>query len=165
MQQKLMRMSLITQSRGCVLLVIEDLKNFPKKLLKNKDITFYKAFCPEFIKPGEEEYPELKVRTDIEVLAITKEDAVAELIRNGYPENDFLEKEIIFVEVTLFTDELKKIELIDSGEPFFENGTFPITLKTKKYLLDVSNQRLTNFKVDIGENERKIVSEITLMKI
>lgn len=144
-------------------MTILDVKGFPAKLLKNKDITFYKAFCPSYIKTKDNGYPELTVRKDVDMLAITKEDAIAALIRDADIETDFLGKEIVFVEVTMFTDELKTSDLVDFGEPTFVDGLIPITLKTKKYLINVSSKRLTEYKVDIGENEKKIISGITLI--
>lgn len=146
-------------------MTILDVKGFPAKLLKTKDITFYKAFCPTYIKTKDNEYPELTVRKDVDMLAITKEDAVAALIREADIETNFLGEEIVFVEVTLFTDELKTTDLVDFGEPTFVDGLIPITLKTKKYLLNVSNKRLSEYKIDVEENEKKIISGIILTDI
>lgn len=144
-------------------MTILDVKGFPAKLLKDKDITLYKAFCPMYIKTAEDGYPELTIRKDIDILAITKEDAVAALIQEADVDTNFLGEEIVFVEVTFFTDELKKSDLVDFGEPTFVDGKIPITIKTKKYIINVSSKRLTEYKIDIGENEKKIISGITLV--
>ena len=63
---------------------INEVEGFPKELLKGKTVPLYKAF---FFTNSEEE---MKINTSIDMLAISKEDALVELINQSPLEDTIL---------------------------------------------------------------------------
>jgi len=153
---------------------ITDIKDFPSKLLKNKKITFYKAFFMKPLKDGVVD--EMKIRTDVDLLAVSEEDAVADLIRNTNisdlmkdafsslenDENSFNGQIVSIATFTMDTETLKSMDLLDEGDPNFHNGLLTITLNGKPFDIDVYDKRLVSYKMNIDENEIKIITGLVL---
>lgn len=147
---------------------INEVENFPKALLKKKEIPLYKAFI---LRDPEEE---MKINVNIDLLSLTMESAISRLI-NELPTdiiaNEFFNPEnlsngitISFAIITLDKDDLLTKDLVDKGDVYFQNEAISITLKDKIYKVDVVDKILTNITIDIDDKtEERICSNIELM--
>ena len=95
---------------------ISDVEKFPKELLKKKYVPVYKAFI---IHEPEEC---MNVDSTIDILAITKEAAVASLV-NTLPLDEIMElkgKVISFAIFRLLKEDFIKKPVVDHGDIYFE---------------------------------------------
>lgn len=146
---------------------IKEVRGFPKELLKGKTVPLYKAFL---FSDSEDE---MKINTSIDLLAISKESALEELINSSSFENGLIEDlldstfnghTISFAVIKLDKDDLLEKDLVDEGDVFFENGLISISLKDKKFKVDVVDNILKHIVITIDEKtKRKICSEIELI--
>lgn len=145
---------------------INEVKGIPKELLKGKTVPLYKAFV---LTNSEDE---MKINTSIDLLAISKEDAVQELINNIEMGElyqslmDLSNKTIIsFAIIKIDKDDLLTKDLVDEGDPYFENGILSITLKDKKFKVDVVDNILQNIVINVDDKtQRKICTNIELIE-
>ena len=141
---------------------INEVQGFPKELLKHKTVPLYKAFL---FTDSEEE---MKINTSIDLLAISKEAAL-EVLVNESPIEDILSntltgKVVSFAVIKLDKDDLLTKDLVDAGDVFFENGVLSVTLKDKKFKIDVEDHILKDLVISIDENtHRKICTETELI--
>ena len=141
---------------------INEVEGFPKELLKGKTVPLYKAF---FFTNSEEE---MKINTSIDMLAISKEDALVELINQSPLEDTILStwsgNTISFAIIKLDKADLLTKELVDEGDVFFENGIISVTLRDKIYKVDVVDHILKNISIQIDDKtQRRICSDIELL--
>ena len=141
---------------------INEVEGFPKELLKGKTVPLYKAFC--FTNSEEE----MKINTSIDMLAISKEDALVELINQSPLEDTILStwsgNTISFAVIKLDKADLITKDLVDEGDIFFENGIISVTLRDKIYKVDVVDHILKNISIQIDDKtQRRICSDIELL--
>ena len=141
---------------------INEVEGFPKELLKGKTVPLYKAF---FFTNSEEE---MKINTSIDMLAISKEDALVELINQSPLEDTILStwsgNTISFAVIKLDKADLLTKDLVDEGDVFFENGIISVTLRDKLYKVDVVDYILRNVSIQIDDKtQRRICSDIELV--
>ena len=141
---------------------INEVEGFPKELLKGKTVPLYKAF---FFTNSEEE---MKINTSIDMLAISKEDALVELINQSPLEDTILStwsgNTISFAVIKLDKADLLTKDLVDEGDVFFENGIISVTLRDKIYKVDVVDHILKNISIQIDDKtQRRICSDIELL--
>lgn len=141
---------------------INEVEGFPKELLKGKTVPLYKAF---FFTNSEEE---MKINTSIDMLAISKEDALVELINQSPLEDTILStwsgNTISFAVIKLDKADLLTKDLVDEGDIFFENGIISVTLRDKIYKVDVVDHILKNISIQIDDKtQRRICSDIELL--
>ena len=143
-------------------MTITDVKGFPKELLKKKYVPLYKAFIVV------DEEMVMNVNCDIDVLAISKEAAVASLI-NELPleeANDIRGKVISFAIFKLLKEDFVTKPVVDAGDIFFENDILSITLRHKIYEIDVCDTRIDEVTIDIDpRTEYRICSNIKLIDV
>lgn len=141
-------------------MTIADVKGFPKELLKKKYVPVYKAFIVV------DEEMVMNVNCDIDVLAITKEAAVASLI-NELPleeAQNIRGKVISFAIFKLLKEDLVTKPVVDIGDVYFENDMLSITLRQKIYEIDVCDARIDDVTIDIDpRTEYRICSNIKLV--
>lgn len=141
-------------------MLLKDVENFPSEILKKKNIEFYKAFIIH--DPSES----MKVNSNIDILGITQEAAVASLV-NTLPLEEALDikgKCISFAIFRIKRDELLEKDLTDAGEISFENGLISITLKDKVYIIDVEDKIIEDITIDIDpKTEYRICTDINLV--
>jgi len=141
-------------------MTIADVKGFPKELLKKKYVPVYKAFIVV------DEEMVMNVNCDIDVLAITKEAAVASLI-NELPleeAQNIRGKVISFAIFKLLKEDLITKPVVDIGDVYFENDMLSITLRHKIYEIDVCDARIDDVTIDIDpRTEYRICSNIKLV--
>ena len=133
-----------------------DIPDFPKDLLKKKTLNLYKAYL---VKDPDER---LTVNRNIDLLAITPEDAVPNLLDNipleGLEEMQQSSEPVIlsFVHISLKMADMKKDDLVDEGEPYFENGLLAITLNDKEFDVKVLDKRLEDlqYTADLSTEKR-----------
>lgn len=133
---------------------INEIENFPKELLKKKTLNLYKAFI---IKDSEDE---MRINQSADLLAITEEDAVADLIKNSISSENPIQPntEISFAVFKVDLKDMENKELLDNGEDYFKDGILFITLKDKIYKIDVYDKIITGY--DYNDN---VISGITLI--
>ena len=145
-----------------MIMKINEVEGFPKELLKGKTVPLYKAF---FFTNSEEE---MKINTSIDMLAISKEDALVELINQSPLEDTILStwsgNTISFAVIKLDKADLLTKDLVDEGDIFFENGIISVTLRDKLYKVDVVDYILRNISIQIDDKtQRRICSDIELV--
>ena len=146
---------------------INEIKGFPKELLKGKTIPLYKAY---FFADSEDE---MKINTSIDLLSISKEAAVEQLV-NELPMQDvvdgiyattILNHVVSFAVIKLDKADLLTKDVIDDGDVFFENGVLSISLRDKLYKVDVEDNILESITIKIDDKtEKRICSDIKLAK-
>lgn len=143
-------------------MTIAEVKGFPKELLKKKNVPLYKAFIVV------DEEMVMNVNCDIDVLAISKEAAVASLI-NELPleeANDIRGKVISFAIFKLLKEDFITKPVVDAGDVYFENDMLSITLRNKLYDIDVCDVRIDEVTIDIDpRTEFRICSNIKLIDV
>ena len=141
---------------------IEEVKGFPKEILKKKKVPFYKAFIIHDVGT------ELKVNSDIDILAITQEAAVASLV-NELPLEEAMNIKGEIVSFAIFRlkkDDFISKPVVDAGETFFEKDLLSLTLKDKLFDVDVEDKRIDDITIDIDEKtEYRICSNIKLVDV
>lgn len=140
-------------------MTINEVENLPKTFLKKKNLEFYKAFIIH--DPSEI----MKVNSNIDLLGITMEAAVASLV-NSLPIDEAMDikgKCVSFAIFRIKKDELLEKNLVDNGDINFENGMISITLKDKVYIIDVEDKIIQDITIDIDpKTEYRICSNIKL---
>lgn len=148
---------------------IDELKEFPKSLLKKKHLTLYKAFVFENAED------EMKINTNIDVLAITKEAAIIKLLSemandaftssdenfgksNAITDNLFGSGMVVSLAIIkLDTKDLLTKDIIDNGDVFFENDLLSITLQDKIYVVDVEDVKINKISVTVDSDSTTVV--------
>ena len=140
---------------------IKEVESFPKALLKKKKIPLYRAFI---IKDADEV---MNINSSIDLLAITKEDAVIQLV-NELPEEEILTivgKTVSFAVIELDRDDLLTKDVVDNGDVCFEHNILSVTLKDKIYNVKVEDMVIENIHIIIDpKTERKICTDLQLSK-
>lgn len=140
---------------------INDVKGFPKELLKKKNVPLYKAFIIH------DPDTTMNVNTSIDILAISEEAAVASLV-NELPLEEAMNikgKVVSFAIFKLLKEDLITKPLVDAGDVFFENDLVSITLNGKIYEIDVEDKRIDDITINVDEKtEYRICSDIKLVK-
>lgn len=146
---------------------INEIEGFPKELLKGKTVSLYKAYL------FENSEDEMNINTSIDLLAISKEAALEQMMNDIPLEstwNDLLTKlwdreTISFAVIKLDKADLLKKDIVDEGDVFFENGVLSITLKDKQYKIDVEDNYCDNITIEDDEKTlRKKVTKVKLAK-
>lgn len=141
-------------------MTIKDVENFPKEILKKKNLEFYKAFIIH--DPSET----MKVNSNIDLLGITMEAAVASLV-NTLPIDEAMNikgKCVSFAIFRVKKDELLEKDLVDNGDINFENGMISITLKDKIYIIDVEDKIVQDINIEIDpKTEYRVCTDIKLV--
>lgn len=147
---------------------LSEVKNFPKALLKGKTLPLYKAFM---VSSQEDE---LKIDTNIALLAVSKEAAIEQMVNEGKMEQLFGEivdsitegKNYIisFVVIKLDLKDLLTKDVLDYGDVFFEDDILSITLADKIYKIDVEDDILVNASFDKKDIKRIRCKDIKLKK-
>lgn len=141
-------------------MTIKDVENFPKEILKKKNLEFYKAFIIH--DPSEI----MKVNSNIDLLGITMEAAVASLV-NTLPIDEAMNikgKCVSFAIFRVKKDELLEKDLVDNGDINFENGMISITLKDKIYIIDVEDKIVQDINIEIDpKTEYRVCTDIKLV--
>ena len=141
---------------------ITDIEGFPKALLKKKEIPLYKAFI--IINPDDV----MNINSNIDILSITQEAAVASLV-NELPldeANELKGKVISFAIIKLQKDDLLTKDIVDEGEPYFENDHLSITLKDKIFKIDVEDKLIDELDITVDEKtEYRICTNIKLVNV
>lgn len=141
-------------------MTIKDVENFPKEILKKKNLEFYKAFIIH--DPSET----MKVNSNIDLLGITMEAAVASLV-NTLPIDEAMNikgKCVSFAIFRVKKDELLEKDLVDNGDINFENGMISITLKDKIYIIDVEDKIVEDINIEIDpKTEYRVCTDIKLV--
>ena len=139
---------------------INDVKGFPKELLKKKKVSFYKAFMIE------DPDTTMNVDSNIDILAITEQAAVASLVNELRIENpmDIKGKIISFAIFKIHKDDLLTKNVVDHGDVYFNNDMMSITLKQKIFDIDVVDKIIDDITIDIDpQTEYRICSNIKLV--
>lgn len=143
-------------------MLLKDVKNIPNEILKKKNIDFYKAFIIH--DPDDT----MRVNSNIDILGITEEAAVASLV-NTLPLEDALDikgKCISFAIFRIKKEELMEKDLVDAGDIKFENGLISVTLRDKIYTIDVEDKIIENIDIDINpKTEYRLCTNIKLVKV
>ena len=141
---------------------IEEVNGFPKEVLKKKHIPLYKAFIihdPEAV---------MNVNSNIDILAITAEAAVAALV-NTLPLEEALDikgKVVSFAIFKLVKEDFIKKPVVGAGEIYFEKDRLSITLTGKMFEVDVEDKRIDDITIDIDERtEYRICTNIKLTDV
>lgn len=142
-------------------MLLKDVENIPKEILKKKNVEFYKAFIIH--DPADT----MRVNSNIDILGITQEAAVASLV-NTLPLDEALDikgKCISFAIFRITKEELAEKDLTDAGDISFENGLISITLKDKIYTIDVEDKIVEDITIEIDpKTEYRICTDIKLAK-
>lgn len=149
---------------------IDEIKGFPKSLLKKKHLSLYKAFKFDNM------LDEMKINTNIDILAITKEAAISklisELVMNGISKNDIFADDsfgsgmvVSLAIIDLDTKDLLSKDIIDNGDVFFENDLLSITLQDKIFNVDVEDVKIDKISINVdSENLTVILSGLEYSK-
>ena len=147
---------------------LSEVKNFPKALLKGKTLPLYKAFM---VSSQEDE---LKIDTNIALLAVSKEAAIEQMVNEGNFEQFFgdvidsiTESKnyiISFVIIKLDLKDLLTKDIMDHGDVFFEDDILSITLADKIYKIDVEDDILVSATFDRKDVKRIRCKNIELKK-
>ena len=141
---------------------ITEIEGFPKALLKKKEIPLYKAFI---ILDSDDV---MNINSNIDILSITQEAAVISLV-NELPLDDAMNlkgKIISFAIIKLQKDDLLTKDIVDEGEPYFQNDNIAITLDKKIFKIDVEDKMIEELDITIDERtEYRICTNIKLADV
>ena len=141
---------------------ITEIEGFPKALLKKREIPLYKAFI---ILDSDDV---MNINSNIDILSITQEAAVISLV-NELPLDDAMNlkgKIISFAIIKLQKDDLLTKDIVDEGEPYFQNDNIAITLDKKIFKIDVEDKMIEELDITIDERtEYRICTNIKLADV
>ena len=126
---------------------------------KKKDMPVVKAYL--FTDPGEE----MKIQVDIDVFSVNEDAALSSLINELRitSEDEIKGKIVSFVIIKLDVEYLLKEPIVDEGDPFFDGESISLTLKGKKYTIDVEDRIVEDITIEIDpKTEKRICTNIRL---
>ena len=142
--------------------LIHDVSGFPKEVLKKKYMPLYKAFIIHDPETA------MNVNSNIDILAITEEAAVASLV-NELALDDAMAikgKIVSFAIFKMLKDDFVTKPVVDAGDVYFENDLLSVTLAGKLYEVDVEDKRIDDITIDIDEKtEYRICTNIKLVDV
>lgn len=139
---------------------ITDIKDFPKDLLDQKKLCLYKAFV---IKDPDEK---MNINQNIEMMFTNYMGAVWHFLDDYTLEelDEFKTRvdsgepvSVSFVTIALDMKDLKKKDLVDEGELYYDPETrkLAITLADKKFDVSVEDHRLLSLSYSIDKNTER----------
>ena len=143
---------------------IDEIKGFPKDLLKKKTLTLYKAFQ---IKDPDDE---MQVNVSADLLAITEVAAVEQFLRTtsflDFTDGILDDKIISFAVFELdMKDLLKKDLLLNGGEDYFQDDILFISIKDKIYDIKVGDKMVTTIKAEADDSGMLHLSHLEMEDI
>lgn len=150
---------------------ITEIKDFPKDLLDQKKLRLYKAFV---IKDPDEKMNlnqniEMMFTDCLSALWYFLDDYTLEDLDEFQTRVDSGEPVMVsFVTLALDTKDLKKKDLVDEGELYYDvkTGKIAITLADKKFDVSVEDQRLVSlsYTIDKKTEQRHYEGKLLLEK-
>lgn len=134
-------------------------EEYIKTFRKKKKMPVYKAF--RFTEPGDE----MEVHVGVDLFSVTEDAAVSTLVNEEkiMRAEGFKGSIISFLVINFDVEHLLSTPLVDNGDVFFDGETMSISLKDKKYEIDVEDRILEDITIDVNqETDKRICTNIQL---